>query len=246
MAFTTFLPYPDSKRMKVLPHPQGSVEWLQGRAGLPTASEFDQLVDSKWEVRTGAMPKSYLARKLAEKWTGGPLQGFGSWATEQGSILESEAIPWFELEYGQQVQRVGLITTDDGRIGCSPDGLIGEDSGIEIKCANIETAIGYLLAGAVPKEYLPQIFGAMLVTGRPTWKFLSYRRLLPALLITVERDEKIIAALSEALRVFLEKFDAAWTRLCDMNGGPPPKPEPQERVKFSWEYQGDENDVVTP
>ena len=57
--------------MIISKHPQGSIEWMQARAGIPTASEFDNLVTPKWEVRTGQMPKTYLARKLAEWWQGG-------------------------------------------------------------------------------------------------------------------------------------------------------------------------------
>lgn len=223
--------------MKILDVQQGSVEWMQARAGIPTASEFDALVTPEWKIRTGDMPKTYLAKKLAEWWQGGPLLEFNMFDMEQGKILEEEAIPWFELEFNQPVQRVGFITTDDGRIGCSPDGFMHinvtapdpkdlrfEHSGLEIKCPRPETHTGYLLTGTVPKAYLAQVHGGMFVTGAASWQFLSYRRRFPKLVLTVERDANINDCLIEALAKFLDAFDAGKARLCELNGGPPIRP----------------------
>jgi hypothetical protein len=61
----------------------------------------------------------------------------------------------------------------------------------------------------------------MFVTGRPWWKFLSYRRHFPALEVMVERDEEIQEVIGEALRLFLERFDSAMALLKELNGGPP-------------------------
>lgn len=219
--------------MIIHPEPQGSVEWLLKRAGLPTASEFDQLVTPDFKIRTGEMPRSYLAKKVAEKWQGGPLVEFNTFDMEQGSILENEAKPWYALEYGQEIQSVGLITTDDGRIGCSPDGLIGEDSGIEIKCPQVHTHVRYLMGCGLPKEYAAQVHGSMFVTGRSEWKFVSYRRRFPALVVTVKRDERIQAIIKEALETFCFDFDLTWNYLCDLNGGPPKTKQPLQEPALS-------------
>jgi Na+/alanine symporter len=64
--------------MKIHEAGQGSVEWMQARSGIPTASEFDALVTPKWKVKTGDGPKTYLAKKLAEWWLGGPLASFNT------------------------------------------------------------------------------------------------------------------------------------------------------------------------
>lgn len=196
-------------------HPvtQGSEAWLKLRLGHPTASEFDNLVTPLWKIKTGDGPHTYLCDKLAECLTGRVLEKGGSWAMEQGSILESEAIPFYEFTYEQEVKRMGYCTTDDMRIGCSPDGLIGEDGGIECKCPLPQTHIRYLLEGGVPKDYLAQVHGAMFVTGRPWWVFLSYCRGLPPLVVRVERDEKIQATLREALDGFLARFDSALAKI---------------------------------
>lgn len=214
--------------MIVSPHPQGSVDWMLARAGIPTASEFGNLVSDTFEVRKGEMPKTYVAKKLAEAWLGGPLAEFNTFDMDQGKILEEEALPWYEFETGTKVRRVGLITTDDGRVGCSPDGLAdvelqpGEPpTGIEIKCPRVDTHIRYLLNGGMPKEYGPQVHGSMYVTGAQWWEFVSYSRKLPKIHLPIGRDEKIQRAVGEALAAFLAAFDSGWARLCEMNDGPP-------------------------
>lgn len=192
--------------MKIYDFPQGSGPWLQARLGIPTASEFDSIITPEWKVRTGQGPTTYLYTKLCEKFMGAFADGGSSFAMGQGSILEHEAIPWYEFTEGVRVQRVGFCTTDDGRIGCSPDGLIGEEGGIEIKCPAPVTHLRYYFEGVLPKEHAAQVHGNMFVTGRKWWKFVSYSRQFPQLVVHVERDERIQKAIGEALAQFLEVF----------------------------------------
>lgn len=198
---------------------QGSEAWLLKRCGLPTASEFDNLISPEMKPRTGETPKTYLLKKLAERIMGYPAQSFTGGAMEQGSILEGEALPFYEFTFDAKITRVGFCTTDDGRIGCSPDGLLGEDGGIECKCPEPHTHLGYLLGGVVPKQYLAQVHGSLYVTGRKWWKFISYNRNFPPLILTVQRDEAWIAALDAALKQFLANFDAAHARLAGLIKG---------------------------
>lgn len=206
--------------MKIHDVKQGSDEWLALRLGKPTASEFDALISPLWEIRKGEGPKTYLYNKLTERLLGRPLDDGNSFAMEQGSILESEAIPFYEFSNDVRVTRVGFCTTDDGRIGCSPDGLIGEDGGIEVKCPKPETHLKYLMQGGVPKEYRAQVYGSMLVTGRKWWKFMSYSRQFPALVVHVERDEEIMATMQEALDGFLTAFDIGMERIAALKAHP--------------------------
>jgi hypothetical protein len=200
---------------------QGSLEWMALRAGIPTASELDALLTPLWKIKTGDGPQTYLEKKLAEWWQGGPLPGFsGAFATEQGTILEQEARPWFSLEYKVDIKRVGFITTDDGLFGCSPDGLLDKE-GLEIKCPEAHTHVGYLLDGVLPKDYMAQVHGGMYVTGFESWKFVSYRRNFPQLVLTVERDDKIQGHIAEALDLFQERFEEGKAKLIEINGGPP-------------------------
>lgn len=203
-------------------HEQGTPGWLEARCGVVTGSEMDNLVTPLWKIRTGKEVDSYLATKLAE-WWGGPLAGFSTFATDQGTMGETNAVAWYQFTYDVTVERCGLILRDDGAVGCSPDGLI-PNGGLEIKCPQRPAHIKYLLAGEVPPQYRPQVQTALFVTGRPFWDFVSYSRGLPALVLRCEPDPTAQEAIEEALNAFLERFQAAKERLIELNGGEgPPK-----------------------
>lgn len=199
--------------MKIIDCKQGSAEWLHARIGRPTASEFDELITGEWKARTGKGVETYFYRKLAERAMGFPLHDASSWAMEQGSLLEHEAIPLYEGVFDTAIQRVGFVTTDDGRIGCSPDGLIGEDNGIEVKCPTPPVHLRYLMEQRLPPEYAAQVHGAMFVTGRPQWTFMSYSRQFPPLILTVKMDEDIQNTLMKCLSSFLHRFDEAYAKV---------------------------------
>lgn len=213
--------------MKIHEVEQGSVDWEILRSGKVTASEMDALITPLGAIRKGEMPKTYLAGKLAERWIGGPLPSlYEIFDIEQGRLLEERARPAFTLHTGIEVDTVGFIETDDGNAGCSPDALIGRTSGVEIKCPRLETHIGYLLAGELPRQYVAQVQGSMFVTGFERWHFFSYRHSFPPLHVVVERDEKFQEALGEAIETFTEKLGVAWARLVELNGGPPKRSKP--------------------
>lgn len=202
------------------PYPQGSLQWSLLRSGIVTASEMDSLVTPKFKIKTGDAVDSYLAAKTAEFWQSGPLPSKPVWDMEQGAILEAEARDWFSFTYDTGITKVGFITTDDGNVGCSPDGLLPNDCGIEIKCPLAQTHTGYLLDGILPEKYEHQIHASMFVTGFNHWKFFSHRRGFPGFVLTVARDEKKIAVIAEALALFREKFEVAMRRMEEINGGP--------------------------
>lgn len=216
--------------MKILNVQQQSVEWLTARAGVVTASEIDALISPLWEIRKGKGVTTYLAQKLAERWVGGPIATAMTLQMEDGKILEEEAIPAYSFDFNQDVQRVGFITDDSGQIGCSPDGLLGVDSGIEIKCPMIHTHVKYLLADELPAEYAAQVQFSLYVTGRKFWRFMSYSRRMPSLVKTIEPDPKAQAAFAEAVPAFLDKLQSAWLRLCDLNGGEPQRNTFREEI----------------
>lgn len=190
-------------------------KWLAMHVGRPTASEFHQFMTPTFEVRTGEMFSSFVARKVAEKWRGKPLSGFSTFATEQGMLREDEALPWLMLEYDCEIRRVGFVEAADGRCGCSPDGLIEPDGGVEIKCPEPHTHVRYLLAGCVPKDYLCQVHGSLYVTGRKWWQFVSYAIGFPKLVLTVERNEEIMQKIAKALETFYASFDDAIQRITE-------------------------------
>jgi YqaJ-like recombinase protein len=207
---------------------QNSVEWQLLRAGKVTASELHHLISPLGKIREGEGVTTYLNHKLVELWTGGAdvvLQGI--FDVEQGRILEEKAKPAFTIHTGLEIESVAFIETDDGRTGCSPDGMIcGIPCGVEIKCPRIDTHIGYLLNDQVPKQYIPQIQGSMFFAECDSWHFFSYHRKLPPLHIIVYRDDEFQDALSDAIHSFIKRLDEALAKLIALNGGHPPRPKP--------------------
>ena len=124
---------------------------------------------------------------------------------QRGVELEFEARAFFTLETGLSVDQVGFITNDAGSAGCSPDGLIAETAGLEIKCPKASTHFKYLRAGDLPAFYKPQVHFSMAITGFTQWWFMSYFPGLDPLILTVERDD-YTAAIESALATFLEKL----------------------------------------
>jgi hypothetical protein len=80
-----------------------------------------------------------------------------------------------------------------------------------------------LLSGKIPDQYLPQVHFSLYVSGFEQWKFISYKRHAPQFVITVDRDPEIMEKIHDALMPFLDKLDAAMSRLTEINGGPPPR-----------------------
>jgi hypothetical protein len=221
---------------------QNSTEWLILRSGKVTASEVDALVSPTGKIRSGDGVQTYLNKKLCEHWIGGNLPSLsGIFDIEQGKILEERAKPAFTLHTGIEIRNVGFITTDDGRAGCSPDAMIGEIGGVEIKCPRMETHIGYLLDGELPAQYVAQVQMSMLITGFEIWHFFCYNRSLPPLHLVIKRDEKFQAALETALGDFRKAFDAALTKLIKLNGG---APDQRTRGNVKFVPPSENNDLI--
>lgn len=229
--------------MKIHPAAPNTLEWLQARVGIPTASELDQILTPNFKVRTGQMPQSYRCRKLAEKWLGSTVAGYQSIDMEIGQILEQEAIPTYEILHDAKIDRVGLVLTDDERFGASPDGLIGTDCGIEIKCCRPDTHVKYLLGGVVPEDHILQVHGGMFATGFSRWVFMSYCRRMPPLIVVVERDDEAYAKISEALDVFHEAFESNWAHMVEINKGPPR--QPSVPAKDNTEFTPTTKDILS-
>ncbi len=192
---------------------QGSTEWLSIRRGVVTASEADEIISPTWKIRTGDAVEKYLFKKLAEKllgWSAADLTpggGFSNFAMEQGHVVETIARPWFAFQYDCDIQTPAFCLSDDSRVGCSPDGLIGDDCGLEIKAPQPPTHLRYLVANVLPPEYAQQVHFSMFVTGRARWKFVSYSRQFDPLVIEVKRDEEIQSKIAAAVCAFYERFD---------------------------------------
>ncbi len=206
--------------MKIHDCQQKTDEWFALRAGIPTASEFHRFMNDDGTLRqnkkkTGLSDgaETYLNEKIAERILGHVLPSFSSGNMEQGDILESEAIPFLELQHRISISRVGFITTDDGKSGCSPDGIIGPKRGVEIKCPLAQTHVGYLREGILPDDYVLQVHGSIWVAEADEWMFASYKRGFREFVMTVERDEKLCEKIGESVAEFNAKLDAEFLRV---------------------------------
>lgn len=193
--------------IEVLDMDQGTPEWFEARCGIPTASEFSTVMAQGKGGGASVTRTNYLRKLAGEILTGDPApEGYSSAFMERGKELEDEARRMFAFMRDADPQRVGFIK--NGRAGCSPDSLLGDDSGLEIKVAIPAVQIARLQAGKLPAEHVAQVQGSLWVTERKTWEFVSYCPKLPPLIVTVERDEAYIDKLAKAVAAFNEELDS--------------------------------------
>ena len=183
--------------VRIIDCEQGSEEWLQARSGVITASNFGKVFTGAGKASTQA--DALINTLVAERITGKPTETYKNDAMRRGNELEPEAREMFELETFLSTETVGLVKMDDHEIGCSPDALIGDDSGLEIKCPSASTMIAYKRSGKLPSAYVQQVHGSMLVTGRSNWWFFAYHPDMKPFILNVKRDDKLLAAAEELL-----------------------------------------------
>lgn len=197
--------------------PQGSEEWKRERAGKATASCFDAVM-ARVKVGEASTRRKYRIQLVTERLTGIPVEGYQNAAMRWGIETEPEARMTYEQVRGVVVEEVGFI--DHPTIpmcGASPDGLVGDDGLVEIKCPESTTHLTWLEAGSVPAEHVDQIQGQMAVTGRQWCDFVSYDPRFPEnlrlFIVRVPRDDAAIAALEAGIREFLAGVDLVEKRL---------------------------------
>lgn len=184
---------------------QRSPEWFALRLGKPTASAFDKVITPTGKPSSQA--EAYANLLLAEWITGQPGGMEANQWMQRGTDTEPEARAYYELETGAECRKVGFISTDSGRIGCSPDALVGDDGMLEIKVPAPHTHIEYLLSGDMPPKYKPQVQGQIYVSEREWCDFLSYHPDMPPVLVRVERDEAFIRELARILDDFCGRLE---------------------------------------
>lgn len=183
--------------------PQGVDEWYRLRSGMPTASQFKRLVTDSGAESTSML--DYAIELAAQKYAGKNVDGFpGNKYTERGSELEAEACADYEMVQQIEVNHVGFITNNLMQYGCSPDGLVGNDGGVEFKCKiakeHVKALFYYQKTGKIPSEYYAQPQGCMLVTGRKWWDFVLYHPELPGLTVRQYPDKPFLKTLRKQLK----------------------------------------------
>jgi len=194
----------------VLEHEQGSNEWFAARLGRPSASMFSKFITSAGKASTSA--DSYINELIAERLTGLRVPIYVNEHMERGTRLEPEAREMYEFVTDQKVTEYGFILDDSEEFGCSPDGMVGEDGGIEIKCPADSTMIGYHRNNkSFINKYKQQIMGCMMITGRSWWDLMAYSETIPHLIVRVERDdeyiEKLAAEIQKAVDIIVNETE---------------------------------------
>lgn len=192
--------------MQIVNVEQRSPEWYAARLGVPTSSNFDKIITTKG-VQSKQRQK-YLYKLAGEKVSGLPEDNYQNGHMQRGVELEDEARKLYQVITEETVIEVGFCVSDtEYKYGTSPDGLVGDEGLIEIKCPSIAVHVEYLLKKCLPSEYFQQVQGQLLVTGRKWCDFISYYPGLQPLIVKVLPDSQFIKLLKIELELFCEELE---------------------------------------
>lgn len=193
---------------------QGTYEWGMLRLGKATASEFDQIITPK-TGKLSAQAGRYIRDLIAERIRGcvpDDVETMTSRAMQHGIDTEPIARSTYQAIHDVDVEEVAFIDAADPFFGCSPDGLIGDDGGLELKCPTLEKHVGYMLdPDSLVMDYRHQVHGCLWVTQREWWDIASFAPWggVPMVVVRVTPDD-FTEALGAALRKFKDQYDEAW------------------------------------
>lgn len=201
---------------------QGSADWFAIRCGKVTASRVADVI-AKTKTGPSASRTNYLAQLIAERLTGEVAESYSNGAMAWGTEQEPEARLAYEFRFDASVSEIAFVEHPSiAMTGASPDGLIGVDGLVEIKCPNTATHIDTLLGQAIPGKYQTQMLWQMACTGRQWCDFVSFDPRLPeAMRLFVQRlprDDARIAELEAEVSAFLTELDAKVSQLSQLYG----------------------------
>lgn len=179
---------------------QGTQEWYQARAGIPTASEFDTVMAKGRGGGDSKTRRTYMLKLIGERLTREPMWSYSNEHMERGKAMEAEARDLYEMIAEVTCERVGFLRRGDA--GCSPDSLVGNDGMLEIKTKLPHLQLDCILYDELPAEHRAQCQGQLWIAQREWVDFVSYWPGLPLFAKRVFRDEAYITRLAEAVRVF--------------------------------------------
>lgn len=191
---------------------QGSEEWAMLRAGRVGGTNCSALLaNGKSGNGLGAAAVALAYKNAAEYATGPAEIGYISPAMQRGIELEPLAVRRYEEEYFSTVERVGYVSEGE-YLGASPDGLIGDDGGIEVKCPEAAEFVRFLDTMEPDKGHYAQVQWCLYITGREWWDFIYYhpefapadlivKRIYPDLDMFSKWDMNVPAYISEVSRI---------------------------------------------
>jgi putative phage-type endonuclease len=201
---------------------QGSEEWKALRLGKVTASRVADVV-ARTKSGYSASRANYMAQLIAERLTDTVSEAYTNAAMVHGTETEPEARNAYEFYQGVSVEEVAFVPHPKiDQAGCSPDGLVGADGLVEIKCPNTATHLETLLGQAVPAKYETQMQFQMACTGRQWCDFVSYDPRMPEnmrlFIKRLPRDDKRIAELESEIAAFLLEMAVKLSELNSIYG----------------------------
>ncbi len=199
---------------------QGSEAWLRMRMGMPTASEFERIIQpKKWEPTKSETREKYLHYILTELLMDTPLSDVSSAAMQHGNDWEKKALAAYEMMKGIDTEPCGFCTNDEGTIGASPDFFVGEDGSGEIKSPfKPEIHVGYMFNNSLlVNEYFVQTQGQLYITGRQWTDLISAFGGMPLVIVRITPHLEFQVKLAAALRGFVAEV-AALIKIAEEKG----------------------------
>jgi hypothetical protein len=209
--------------MKIHVVDQRSPEWRQLRAGKLTGSRAKHILAAGRGKEEAVGRRDLRYQLAAERLTGEPQEDtFANGAMQWGIDHEAAAVAAYEAVTGQMVEAIGFCEHDTLLAGTSPDGFVGADGLLSIKCPKTSTHVGYLRADTEPSEYVAQNTHELWLTGRAWIDFVSFDPRLPELLqlliVRVTRTPEQLETYGQAVALFLRQVDDEVTALKTMKG----------------------------
>jgi putative phage-type endonuclease len=197
---------------------QGSEAWQKIRLGKVTASRMADVI-ARTKSGYGASRANYLAELVAERLTGVPAEHYQNAAMIWGTEKEPDARAAYSFYANAEIELVGFIQHPTiAMSGCSPDGFVGSDGLVELKCPNTSAMIELLRGGTIPDKYICQMFWQMSCCGRQWCDFVAYDPRLPPhmqlFVQRIQRDNRLIKGLEAEVIKFLAELDAT---IADLN-----------------------------
>lgn len=191
---------------------QRSPEWYAARLGKVTASRVAELM-AKTKSGYSTSRANYMAELICERLTGQPTEGYMNGAMQWGIDTEPRAKAAYTFTLGEPIVDCAFAVHDKiPAFGASPDGLIGEDGLLEIKCPNTATHLEFLLAKTIPGKYVTQMQTQMACTNRAWCDFVSFDPRLPEGMqmwtCRVPRNAEMITDIEREVAAFLVELAA--------------------------------------
>lgn len=190
---------------------QGTPEWFDVRAGIPTSSQFATVMSKGRGKEPSKTRKTYMLKLLGERMTGEPMDSFSNGHMERGKEMEEEARLAYEFREGVECEQIGFIKNHGA--GSSPDSLIDISGMLEIKTKLPHLQLDVLEKDRLPPEHEKQVYGQLWIAEREWCDFVSYWPKLPLFVKRVYRDEKIINEIAEAVKQFNDELNELETQI---------------------------------